>query len=140
MVTRARSTTSSCPKITLWMASRARPTVSRAASADFTIASSRLVGAKGDAVDADPALAWAVVAIMRLSSIPLAVPPRPQCGWKRSRFQATPVDHSDATIGPVRGKTPNGRGGDSIPRRERDGGFAFPLHSLHYVRGGDEGR
>src|SRR5215213_7096087 len=107
------------------MASRARPTVSRAASADFTIASSRLVGAKADAADADPAIAWAVVAIMQLSSIPLAVPPRPQCGWKRSRFQAAPVDHSDATIGPVRGKKPNGGGSDSIPRGEAGAGSHF---------------
>src|SRR4051794_41420698 len=140
MVTRARSTTSSCPKITLWMASRARPTVSRAASADFTIASSRLVGAKADAADADPAIAWAVVAIMRLSSIPLAVPPRPQCGWKRSRFQAAPVDHSDATIGPDRRECLTVGGGDSIPGGEASHGFVFPLRFIHYVQGGHEGR
>src|SRR5215208_5907380 len=107
------------------MASRARPTVSRAASADFTIASSRLVGAKADAADADPAIAWAVVAIMRLSSIPLAVPPRPQCGWKRSRFQAAPVDHSDATIGPVRGEKRKRRRRRFDPAAKRAAGSHF---------------
>src|SRR5215211_6259297 len=107
------------------MALRARPAVSRAASADFTTASSRLVGA--DPVSADPLRAWAVVAIMRLSSIPLPVPPRPQCGWKRPRFQAAPVDHCDAMIGPVRGAKPNGCGTLFDPEpRNGTGAFAFP--------------
>src|SRR5215207_11688864 len=113
--------------MTRWMASRARLTVSSAASAFLTIASSRLVArAPDDAVDV-----WAVNAVMRLSSSSrLLVPPRPECGSKPRRFQAKAVDHGDAMSAPSgEPEKPNGSALDSIPVPDQSCASSHFMHN-----------
>jgi hypothetical protein len=72
---------------------------------------------------------------MRLSSIPLAVRPVRSVGGSGQGFKQRLWTILTQPSGQFAARRPNGRGSDSIPRGGRDGGFAFPLHSIHYVLG-----